>query len=192
MSSCRTDVQKTDSKATPPTNVADHLQSSRLADNENKARLQCRSAENSLDYILSNTHNHPNAKTTQELQYSLEVVVEKFCYDRSSPADVSGRYPIGARAGYAAGARRYAPRPEPKPSTPADLDNAAKAVSSVTAIAEASLIPDFKSSVFACVRDYEVCKNYYVKQASMGDATFTCGFSFLVCLGQQLVPFAGK
>jgi hypothetical protein len=68
----------------------------------------------------------------------------------------------------------------------ADLPSAAKA------LADASAPPEFKSAVFTCVGDHERCKQFYTKVSGTGDVTVTCGFSLLVCLTQQLIPFAGR
>jgi hypothetical protein len=51
---------------------------------------------------------------------------------------------------------------------------------------------EFRSAAFICVADYELCRNYYMERRETFAAGFGCGVSYLVCVGQQLVPFAGK
>lgn len=44
---------------------------------------------------------------------------------------------------------------------------------------------EFRTPVFRCVGDFEMCK------ASLGDE-LGCGITFMICVGQQLIPFASK
>jgi hypothetical protein len=52
--------------------------------------------------------------------------------------------------------------------------------------------PDFQSAVFHCVSDYERCNTYYVTKGQMVDAGIGCGVTFMVCVAERLIPFAGK
>jgi hypothetical protein len=52
--------------------------------------------------------------------------------------------------------------------------------------------PEFKTAVFQCVGDYERCKHFYMQKAAHFDAQMGCGTAFLICTGQNLIPFVGK
>lgn len=51
--------------------------------------------------------------------------------------------------------------------------------------------PEFDTSVFLCISDFEKCQSYFLARDRAEDANITCGFSYLCCIGVQLIPFLG-
>jgi hypothetical protein len=52
--------------------------------------------------------------------------------------------------------------------------------------------PEFQSAVFLCVSDYERCSTCYIAKSQAVDANLGCGVTFVVCVAERLIPFAGQ
>jgi hypothetical protein len=151
-----------------------------------EARASCILAARAKRYfvVMPNTNLNSNLKRYFEVQ--AEAVFDNYCEIRSwypHPFRMHdlGNIPELTVASY----------PMPKPSSAFDAYNAAEMVRTVTSLSP-SASPEFQTATFKCVRDHEICNTLYIQQASTADAGLICGFTFLVCMGQQLKPSAGK
>jgi hypothetical protein len=52
--------------------------------------------------------------------------------------------------------------------------------------------PRFETAAFQCVGDFERCKRFYGVQGSGLSERWGCSVIFLICIGQQIIPFAGE
>ena len=148
--------------------------------------LDCEASLTLGRYLEENNNNFAEKTTVRKLLDSLGFIHNNIC-GLPSTGIYRDRGNYSSAVPEAGSEGRGGPR-EKKRQVAAASNQAVE----LSETAAQSAPPEFETAVFKCVSDHQRCAEYFVEIGSSYDAGITCGFTYVVCVGRQLIPFTGK